>query len=96
MKLKVSETNIKKNIKGLLDQLGIFNYHRLAGLACYPGLPDRVIHYKGKVIYIEVKKPNGKLSPAQLEFAAQCIVDQIDYWVIHSVDELIEKLGVDV
>ncbi len=92
-KLKVSETDIKLQIKDLLGLKCIFSYPLTQGLGSYHGLPDRVIHYQGKVIYLEIKKSTGKLSEHQLAFQEQCNRDGIGYHVIHSLDELMEILG---
>ena len=54
------ETDLKSAVKQYLDLKGIFNYHLLQGLGAYKGLPDRVMHYKEKVHYLEIKKPKGK------------------------------------
>lgn len=86
------ETDLKSAVKQYLDLKGIFSYHVLQGLGAYKGLPDRVMHYKEKVHYLEIKKPKGKLSPHQDEFLVQCVLDDIDYVVIRSLDDLIDYL----
>ncbi len=86
------ETDLKRDVKDALDKLGIFNYHLLQGLGAYKGLPDRVMHYKEKVHYLEIKKPKGKLSPGQQDFGIQCGVDNISYVIIRSLDDLIDYL----
>jgi len=91
-RLKISETDIKLQIKHLLGHLGIFNYHLLQGMGAYKGIPDRVMHYKGKVIYLEIKKPGGKQSKHQILFEAQCKEDKVDYWLVSSIEELQEKI----
>lgn len=55
-----------------------------------PGKGQELIWMPAQVVYLEIKKPGGKLSEAQLEFQAQCIRDGIgeNYWVVHSVTEL--------
>lgn len=91
-KLRFSETDLKGQIKDLLAIKHIFSYPNLQGLGNYPGLPDRVLHVGGRVIYLEVKKPGQKLSLAQREFKEQCEFDRISYWVISSLEELEEQL----
>ena len=100
MKYKQTETDLKRTIKDYLAIRGIFSYPLTQGLGSYPGLPDRVMHIErhfpheptSRVVYIEVKRPKGKLSLAQEAFQEQCVGDRIDYWVIHDVDELITLL----
>ena len=86
------ETDLKLAVKQYLDLLGIFNYHVLQGLGAYKGLPDKVMHYNGKVVYLEIKKPTGKLSIHQEAFRLTCFTDGIDYKVIRSLDDLIDFL----
>jgi len=88
----LTENHIKRQVKDLLSALGIFNYHVLAGLGAFPGLPDRVMHYKGRVIYLELKSATGKMRDAQVRFQEQCRQDGIDYWVIRDADELYERI----
>jgi len=86
------ETDLKLAVKQYLDIKGIFNFHLLQGLGAYKGLPDRVAHLNGKVVYLEIKKLKGKLSPHQDTFWLQCEDDGIDYKVIRSLDDLIDYL----
>ena len=86
------ESKLKKQIKDYLAIRGIFNYHILQGLGAFKGIPDRILHWKGKVIYLEIKAPKGKLSPNQEAFKSQCEKDGIDYLMIKDLDELIDTL----
>ena len=92
MGIKVSETRIKQQVKEYLAIRHIFNYHLIQGVASYKGLPDRIMHYRGKVIYLEVKGPTGRMSEHQKVFQEQCQADGIPYWVVYSLDDLIKKL----
>ena len=83
---------IKSQVKDFLAVKGIFHFHLLQGMGSYRGVPDRVLHYKGKVIYLEIKRPSGKPSQYQQEFQRQCIRDDIDYYIISSIEELEEIL----
>ena len=82
------ENDIKRQIKDFLKLKHIFCYHLLQGLGAYPGLPDMVAHIGGRVVYIEVKKRSGKLTPAQELFEAQCEEDGVDYWVVRDVADM--------
>jgi len=83
-----SETDLKNQVKEYLTIMGIFNYPLMQGLWSYRGLPDRVAHIRGKVHYIEIKKPSGFLSVHQEAFKQQCEADGIDYHVVRSVDDV--------
>ncbi len=85
---RTTENDIKAQVKDLLAIKGIFNYPLLQGMASYPGLPDRVMHYQGKVVYLEIKRPGGKLSKYQEKFRDQCRADGIPYWVVVDIEEL--------
>jgi len=83
-----SENDIKRQIKDFLKLKHIFCFYLLQGLGAYPGLPDIVAHIGGRVVYIEVKKRSGKLTPAQELFKARCEEDGVDYWVVRYVTDL--------
>lgn len=88
------ETALKHQIKDYLKLRGIFNYHLLAGMGAYKGCPDRVMHYQGRVIYLEIKKLKGKLSDNQIIFQEQCKNDRVEYLVVRELEFLIEYLSV--
>ncbi len=90
--MKVTETHIKGQIKDYLAALNIFNWPVLQAMGHYKGAPDRIMHYRGRVVYLEIKQPGGKLSEHQERFQAQCAEDKIDYWVVKSTEELEELL----
>ena len=87
-RIKVTETDIKRIVIDYLDLMHISHYHNLQGLGCYPGLPDRVMHYRGRVHYLEIKTPAGKLSQHQQDFRDQCLIDGIGYHVIRSLEDI--------
>ncbi len=82
------ETDIKHAVKQYLDIKGVFSFHLLQGLGAYKGIPDRMMHFKGHVVYLEIKKPKGKLSPSQEVFRGQCFIDNVIYLVIRSLDDI--------
>lgn len=93
MKQKVSENHIKAQVKDFLAIKHIFSFPIMQGLGSYAGVPDRVLHFRGRVIYLEIKKPGGKMSENQLAFQEQCRKDGITYWCVDSSEELNELLG---
>ena len=62
------ETAIKKQIRDYLRLKGWFVRHSLAGLGCYPGMPDLLATRYGLTLEIEVKTPKGKQSPGQCKY----------------------------
>ena len=67
-KKKLTETDIRKQIKEYLQWNGWFVFYHLQGLGCYPGLPDLEAIKNGKTVYIEVKKQNGRQNQKQKMF----------------------------
>lgn len=86
------ETKVKNKIREELKKRNIFNFNLMAGLGSFPGVPDRIMHYHGRVIYLEVKSPKGVMSPYQLEFRKQCAEDGVEYYVIRELNDLIKIL----
>ena len=76
-----------------MKTFGIFSYHVMGGMGSYPGLPDRVAHFNGKVVYLEFKAPNGRMGKRQEEFQARCKLDGVDYHVVRSVDDIERIFG---
>ena len=56
------------------------------------GIPDIICHYKGQVIYLEIKSEKGKQSEHQLAFNEQCVRDGIQYFIVRNLDQLIKIL----
>ena len=93
--MKINETHIKGQVKDYLAIKRIFNYPILQGLGAEKGIPDRVMHYQGRVVYLEIKAPTGKLSEHQKNFWHQCLEDGIAYLVIRSIEDLEEYLSAE-
>ena len=85
---RITETDLKSQTRDYLRYKGISVYHNLQGIGCYKGLPDMGMHYRGRVHYLEIKLPNGKMSEWQLAFQEQCKSDSIPYHIIRSLEDL--------
>ena len=68
MRKRTPENLIKEQIKDYLDIMGWFHFPILQGLGAYKGICDRIAIKDGKVLFIEVKGPKGRLSNHQEEF----------------------------
>ena len=88
--MTTEETSLKSVIKEYLAIRGIFSYPVLQGIGSYRGLPDRVMHFDGRVHYLEIKKPRGRLSIYQEALKDQCKADEIPYHIIRSLEDLQE------
>ena len=56
------------------------------------GLPDLFALKQGCWVLIEVKSPSGKQSPEQANLERVIVEHGGEYILVHSLDELIEKL----
>lgn len=60
------------------------------------GFPDRIVILPGRVAFVEVKRPGGRLSPAQkinLERLRALNVPALVVYSREDVDEALEELG---
>ena len=90
---KQNETSLKSQLKDYLALRGIYSWPVTQGLGSHRGAPDRVMHFQGRVHFLEIKLPTGKMSEYQIAFQEQCRQDGIPYHVVHSLEELIEVTG---
>jgi len=90
---KISENEIKHQVKQYLSIKGYFHFHLLAGMGCYPGLPDRIAIKDGQVYFIEVKKPVGsKHNDNQKEFKKRIEKEKGIYLLVKNLEDLIKGL----
>lgn len=91
-KIKVSETDIKRQIKDYLSYCSnTFCFSLLGGLGSFPGQPDIIVIQDAKVFFVEVKTFNGKQSPAQIDFEAKLQHAGGKYILVHNLEEFIQK-----
>ena len=86
------ETYEKKAIKDYLTLEGIFYYHNLAGLGCYPGIADITAIKNGIVYQIEVKAAKGRQSELQRQFQASWEAAGGVY-ILGGIDEVMTALN---
>lgn len=102
-----TEAAIQAEIVKNLRHLGFFCYStpneqtaknavhtaHLKAMGLYPGMADLTVWLgNGMVAYLEVKKPGGRLSPAQKRFLRKCDNAGYPYIVVHSWKETYECL----
>lgn len=92
-KLKITETDIKNQVKDYLSLKGYFHFHILQGLGAYKGIPDRIAIKDGRTIYLEIKKPNGTQSPEQIDFEKNITYQKGEYYLIKCLEDLIKVIG---
>jgi Holliday junction resolvase len=88
--MKLTETEIRRQIQDYLRLKGYFVYYNLQGLGCYPGLSDLVAIKKGIVYHIEIKTPRGKQSDKQIEFQRQIEAAGGRYVLARCVEDVME------
>ena len=87
------ETAVKHAVKEYLSLRGWFVRHNLQGLGCYPGMPDMLATKDGRTVEIECKSPKGRQSSVQEEYQDALEARGGTYWIVRSLEELIESLG---
>jgi len=87
---KISENEIKKQVKQYLTLMGWFSFHILQGLGSFLGIPDRIAIKGGRVLFLEIKKPGGKLSPGQIIFRDMILSHGGEYYKVDDLDSLID------
>lgn len=55
------------------------------------GIPDLSVGYLGRTIWMEVKSPGGKLTPAEEKFRDNW---HGSYAIVHNIDEALEAMGI--
>ena len=61
---------------------------KLKGQGVLPGAPDLVVAHDGVIAFIEVKRPKGRQSPAQIEFQDRCAEQRLPYGVVRGKGDL--------
>lgn len=65
---RVTEKDVKKQVRDYLRIRGWFVFHILQGMGSYRGVSDLVAVKNGRTLFIECKVPGGKLSTYQKKF----------------------------
>lgn len=92
-KIKISEGDIKRQLKDYLSINGWFHFPLTAGLGSYKGIPDRIAVKDGRVLFIEVKRPGGKQSVNQVIFQNEMGIAGGEYWLIDCWEDIIKMVG---
>jgi len=93
-KFKISENDVKLQVKQYLSLKSWFHFHLMAGMGAYKGSPDRIAIKDGRVLFLEIKKPVGwKHSDYQKQFMKDIKEHNGEYYLIRNLDELIKIIG---
>ncbi|MEW6097491.1 MAG: VRR-NUC domain-containing protein [bacterium] len=88
MRLKATETEIKRTVKEYLILKGWFHFPLLQGIGSYKGLPDIIACKDGKVLFIEVKTEKGKQTAWQRVFQERIEKAGCRYVLVRGIEDL--------
>jgi len=92
LKIKISENDVKRQVKDYLNLKGYFHFHILQGLGAYRGIPDIIAIKNNRVLFLEIKRPGGKQSDYQKQFQANIEGQGGEYYIIKSLQDLIKVI----
>lgn len=97
--MKKSETKLQNKIISLLDNLIktyrkpiIYECRVNRGYGYKKGSPDFWMSVDGQHVEVELKMNDNERTPLQIKWETRCKKRNIEYWLIYSYEEFIEKL----
>jgi hypothetical protein len=85
-KLFVRERDVLRQVRDYLTLKNFFVYRNHQSLGSHKGLSDLTAIKGGRVIWVEIKKPGGKLSDYQRVFRDNITYCGGTYYVVDSLD----------
>jgi len=64
----------------------------LVGMGVYPGFADLVVLCEGRMLFLELKSPTGRLSPAQEAFRDTVVAQGFGWALVRSLDDALGAL----
>ena len=64
----------------------------LVGMGVHPGFADLVVLAEGRVLFLEVKSPRGRLSEAQARFRDDMRAQGFGWALVRSLDDALDAL----
>ena len=92
-RLPVRESDIQATIRDYLRLTGWFVVRHQQGLGSHKGLSDLQAVKGGRVLWIEVKTPRGRLSQHQKRFREEILAAGGEYVVARSLEDVWEAIG---
>ena len=91
-KPKITETDIRRQVRDYLRIKGWFCFHVLqGGVGVYRGITDLIAAKDGRVLFIELKTARGRQSEHQKKFQSDLEAAGGEYVLCRGVDELRER-----
>jgi hypothetical protein len=92
----LKETDISKQIRSLLFQVGALPIKIAGGAYQRPGISDFLVCLDGKFVAIEVKRPGYKMTEKQELFQHEVRAAGGIAFVAYSLDDVVRELDLDV
>ena len=89
--MKISESDIRRQVRDYLRVKGWFVFHVLQGLGCYLGVTDLIAVKDGRVLFIELKTARGRQSQHQKKFQSDLEAAGGEYVLCRGVEDLQER-----
>ena len=90
-KPKITETDIRRQVRDYLQLRQYFCFYVLQGLGAYKGIPDLIAVRDGRVIFIELKTARGRQSDYQKKFQADLEAAGGEYILCRGIEDLEER-----
>lgn len=89
----INNNSVPPVINGLYNRdFAIKQAMRQKSMGLKKGVADGFVIINNKVIFIEFKVGNGKQSPEQQQFELICKDNNIEYYIIKTLQDFIEKI----
>ena len=91
-KPKVTEADIRRQVRDYLRIRGWFVFHILqGGVGVYRGITDLIAVRDGRVLFIELKTARGRQSVHQVKFQSDIEAHGGEYVLCRGVDDLLKR-----
>lgn len=91
-KPKVTEADIRRQVRDYLRIRGWFVFHILqGGVGVYRGITDLIAAKDGRVLFIELKTARGRQSEHQKKFQSDIEAHGGEYVLCRGVDDLLKR-----
>ncbi len=91
MSVKITEADIRRQVRDYLRIKGWFCFHILQGLGAYRGISDLIAVKDGRVLFVELKTARGRQSEYQKEFQADLEAAGGEYLLCRGIEDLQER-----
>lgn len=83
----------QKTILKIIKEVAAIIYRTVIAMGLLSGVSDLIAVLPGKVLFIELKLPNGRQSKSQIDFEKRVTILGHQYFIIRSLDEFKELIN---